>query len=449
MKPSEQFSRRRICILIPSLAGRGAERKALHVATGLIERGHEVDLLLQRLVCHYPDEVPDGVRIFFQSRRTDGKTRKNLDRIPVVPSPLVPGLPPRRVRYPRMALALRLHRTQLPLLTSTRLPRWAAEVAAYLDRERPDALLAMNVLAAAAATMALNFARRPARVVATLDEVLKTGRLRYRARHAYPHVDAVVGVSHGVATEFEKVPGLERARIHTIYNPVVSAHLVHGARQPANHPWLDESGAPVILAVGKLVKGKDYPTLLIAFARLLGQRPARLIVLGEGRLRSRLLSLARKLRIVEHVDFPGYKENPYAFFAKADLFVLSSRNEGLSNVLIEAMACGCPVVSTDCDFGPHEILEGGRYGALVPVGDPAALSAAMARTLDVSVSRDVLRERASFFDAENAVRQYERLLLGACAVEYVVTTGEGEPMESSDGNDVRRRHGRAPDGDGG
>ena len=412
MQPSRPSTARRISILTPSLAGQGAERKALYVAAGLLERGYEVDLLLQRLVCHYPEEVPERARIFFQSKRSDERTRKNLERVPAVPRPLVPAVHPWRVRSPRMGLAGRLHRGQLRLLASARLPRWAAEVAAYLDRERPDAVLAMNVLAAAAAAMALRLARRPARVVATLHQVLKTGRLRYRARHAYPHADAVVGVSHGVATEFGKIPGLERSRIHTIYNPVVSARLMEGARRPADHPWLDGCEAPLILAAGKLNDRKDFPTLLTAFARLLGRRPARLIVLGEGRLRSGLRSLARKLRITEHVDFPGFEENPYAFFARADLFVLSSRSEALPTVLIEAMACGCPVVSTDCDFGPREILEGGRYGALVPVGDPAALSAAMARTLDDPVPREVLRERASFFSAERAVERYEALLLG-------------------------------------
>ena len=412
MNPAPPSTVRRISILTPSLAGQGAERKALYVAAGLLERGYEVDLLLQRLVCHYPEEVPEGARLFFQSKRTDERTRKNLERVPATPRPLVPDVLPWRVRSPRMWLAGRLQRRQLRLLASARLPRWAAEVAAYLDRERPDAVLAMNVLAAVTAAMALRIARRPARVVATLHQVLKTGRLRYRARHAYPHADEVVGVSHGVSTEFGRIPGLERGRVHTIYNPVVSAHLIERARRPPNHPWLDGCEAPLILAAGKLNKGKDFSTLLTAFARLLGRRPARLIVLGEGRLRSKLRSLARKLRITEHVDFPGFEENPYAFFARADLFVLSSRSEALPTVLIEAMACGCPVVSTDCDFGPREILEGGRYGALVPVGDPAALSAAMARTLDDPVPREVLRGRASFFSAERAVERYEALLLG-------------------------------------
>lgn len=408
-------SRSRIAILTPTLAGQGAERKALFIASGLIERGHEVDLLLNRLVCHYPDETPGAARLFFTSSRSDDRTRANLRRMAAVLRPLAPAPLPWRVRYPRIALAAKLDRRQLPLLASTRLPRWAAGVAAYLDRERPGGLLAMNAVSAAAATMALRLARhRPARVVATLHDALRNRRLRRRAHRSYPYADAVAGVSHGVSAQFAAIPGLAPGRVHTIYNPVVSADLARRIREPVEHPWLrdEAAGYPVLLAVGRLRRVKDFPNLLSAFARLLARRPARLIVLGQGSLHRRLLSLARELRVAEHVDFPGFVENPYAFMARASLFVLSSRNEGLPTVLIEAMACGCPVVSTDCPFGPNEILEGGRFGELVPVRDPAALAGAMERALDAPPRPDALRERAAFFGIETAVDRYEELLVG-------------------------------------
>ena len=206
--------------------------------------------------------------------------------------------------------------------------------------------------------------------------------------------------------------GVPADRVHTIYNPVVSANPVRDADRPAGHPWLDEPGPQVVLAAGRLNKQKDFPTLLAAFAKLLVHRPARLIVLGKGRLRPMLTAQARELRIAEHVDFPGFVENPCTFMAKASLFVLSSRHEGLGTVLIEAMACGCPVVSTDCRFGPDEILEDGRWGELVPVGDPVSLAKAMKRTLDMPPGRDALRKRAAFFSMERAVGRYEELLFG-------------------------------------
>ena len=402
----------RIAILSPSLAGQGAERKALYIAAGLLERGHKVDLLLQRFLCHYPEEIPERARIFFSSERIDAKTRGNLGRIAAIPRPLVPDPLPWRIRYPRIGMSMNLRPSQLPLLMSTRLPQWAAGIAAYLDREQPDALLAMNVLAVTSAAMALRLVHRPVRTVATLHEPLKRGRLLRRARRSYPCADAVVGVSHGVSTEFAKIPDLKCNPPHVVYNPVVSAYLERKASEPANHSWIDRRQLPVVLAIGKLIERKDFSVLLAAFARLLAQRPARLVVLGEGRMRPKLLALVKELRLEERVDFPGFMENPYAFLAKADLFVLSSRNEALPTVLIEAMACGCPVVSTDCPFGPREILEGGRFGALVPVGDPEALAAAMARALDEPPRRDALRERASFFSVDRAVDRYEELLLG-------------------------------------
>ena len=411
MKHTRRSAGHRIAILTPTLAGGGAERKALYIAAGLLERGYKVDLLLHRLICHYPSEVPDRVRLFFLSDRSDADTPANLGRVAIIPQPLVPEPTPWRVRYPRTALISRVHRKQLPLLMSTRPPRWAAGIATYLDREQPSALLAMNVLAVAATTMAVALAHRPARIVATLHDVFRSRRLLHRARSSYPYADAAVGVSHGIAAELAGIPDISHDRIHTIYNPVVSADLERKALEQAGHPWLDMPIRPVVLAIGRMKKVKDFSNLLAAFARLLAQRPARLVVLGKGRLRQSLLSLAQKLRIAEHVDFPGFVENPYAFLAKADLFVLSSRNEALPTVLIEAMACGCPVVSTDCQFGPREILEDGRLGALVPVGDSRALAAAMARALDEPPQRDALRERASFFSTKCAVDRYEELLL--------------------------------------
>ena len=407
-----RFPPRRIAVLSPTLAGGGAERKALFIAAGLLERGHEVDILVHRMICHYPNEVPGRARLFYLSKRGDGETRGLLDRLAVVPQPLFPGPTPWRARVPRTALLCKVRGKQLPLLMTTRPPRWAAGIAAYVHREQPSALLAMNGLAVTATTMAASLVRRPTRIVGTLHDVLRSGRLRQRARRSYPFTDFAVGISQGTTAELEGIPDMPRDRIHTIYNPVVSADLERKARESPHHPWFDDRPCPVILAIGRMRKVKDFSTLLRAFGRLLARRPARLVVLGEGRLRSSLQSLAQELGIAERVDFPGFQENPFAFLAKADLFVLSSTHEALPTVLIEAMACGCPVVSTDCPFGPREILEDGRLGPLVPVGDSEALADAIARTLDDPPEREELRQRASFFSVERAVEQYEKLLLG-------------------------------------
>ena len=399
----------RVGILLPHLAGGGAERKALTIASGLIRRGYEVDLVLRDLVCDYPGEVPPDSRIFYLTGPDGDDTIP--EPLPAASEPLFQSPHPFRVRYPRLSLATALSLRQLPLLASSRLPRWAAATAAYLDRERPDALLAMQIPSVAAATVAARAARRRVRIVGTLHNAMRSRRWLARARRSYPRADAAVGVSRGVASELTEAVGVPADRVQTIYNPVVSASLAPDPRQPAGHPWLDEPGPQVVLAAGRMTRQKDFPTLLTAFAKLLAHRPARLIVLGKGRLQPKLRSEAEELRIAEHVDFPGFVENPCAFMAKAGLFVLSSRHEGLPTVLIEAMACGCPVVSTDCRFGPGEILEDGRWGELVPVGDPKALSEAMRRTLDRPPHPSgALRERASAFGIDRAVSRYEALL---------------------------------------
>ena len=406
-------SGRRIAILVPTLTGGGAERKALAIASGLLRRGHEVDLVLERLVCDYPDELRPELRLFYlRCPHRNADTVANHGLLPVTPRPLFEGGYPFRVRYSRLSLAASLSRSQLPMLTSTSLPLWAAAIALYLDRERPDATLAMLIPSVAAVTMAARLARHRVRIVGTLHNAVRSRRWLHRASLSYPRVDATVGVSRGVASELTGVVGVPADRVHMIYNPVVSPSILRDSEQPTGHHWLDHPGPRVVLAAGRLTKHKDFSTLLIAFAKLRDRCPARLIVLGKGRLRSELVVQAQRLGVSEHVDFPGFVSNPYAFMSKASLFVLSSRQEGLPTVLIEAMACGCPVVSTDCRFGPDEILEDGRWGELVPVGDAKALSAAMFRALESPQPSDVLRERASVFGIDRAVARYDALLLG-------------------------------------
>lgn len=405
----------RIAILSPSLAGGGAERNTLRIAAELIRCGHEVDLVLKRLLCDYPGEAPPGLRLLYLMEPDAADAAEAHRALPVTPEPLVPVPYPFRVRFPRLSLAPALSWRQLPSLSAGNSPQWAAAIAAYLDRERPDALLAMQLPSVVAASVAVRAARRRLKVVGTVNSAVATGRPRClrRARRSYPFLDAAVAVSRGLADELTEAVGVPPDRVHTIHDPVLSANLVPDSRRPARHDWLDRPGPPVVLAAGTLKESKDFSTLLAAFAELVAQRAVRLVVLGKGPLLSRLRSEAEALGIAGHVDFPGFVRNIYAWMAKASLFVLPSRNEGLSGVLIQALACGCPAVSTDCPFGPAEILEDGRWGELVPVGDAKALSEAMARTLDHPPPSGALRERASAFGVDQAITRYEELLTSA------------------------------------
>jgi glycosyltransferase involved in cell wall biosynthesis len=180
---------------------------------------------------------------------------------------------------------------------------------------------------------------------------------------------------------------------------------------PIDHPWFATGDPPVVLAAGRFAPAKDFETLVRAFAKVASDRPVRLVLLGEGKQRARIENLIRELGLGGITLLPGFVDNPFAWMSPAAVFVLSSAWEGSPGVLIEAMARGCPVVSTDCLSGPAEILEFGAYGRLVAVGDINALAQAIAETLDAPRNPDRLRARAAEFDVETAVDGYLDVLM--------------------------------------
>jgi glycosyltransferase involved in cell wall biosynthesis len=229
-------------------------------------------------------------------------------------------------------------------------------------------------------------------------------------RATYPSAEAIVAVSEGVARALSEVVRLPAERITVIHNPTIGPDVADRCAAPVAHPWFEPETAPVIVAVGRLTEQKDFATLLGAFALLRARRDARLLILGEGEERPALTALATQLGIAGDVAMPGFVPDPYPYLARAALFVLSSAWEGLPNSLIEALAAGCPVASTDCPSGPREILAGGRYGALVPVRDPRALAAAMLAALVAPVDRSSLRARAADFSVDRIAEQYLEVL---------------------------------------
>jgi glycosyltransferase involved in cell wall biosynthesis len=297
----------------------------------------------------------------------------------------------------------------------------------YLRAERPDALFSAMPMPNLLAVWARRLAKVPTRVLVSERNTLSAmidGSRRWRDRglpqllgRGYRLADGIVAVSDGVADDLANRSGLPRARITTVYNPVITAELTAMADQPVAHRWFRPSAPPVVLGVGSLSGRKDFPTLIRAFARVRAQRDCRLVILGQAMSpkktldqRNRLIALAASLGVAADVDLPGFAANPFAYMARARAFVLSSVYEGLPGVLIQALACGCPVVSTDCPSGPAEILDGGRFGAMVPVGDDAAMAAAIMATLDRPIAADTLRERASLFRVERAVDRYVDLM---------------------------------------
>jgi glycosyltransferase involved in cell wall biosynthesis len=231
----------------------------------------------------------------------------------------------------------------------------------------------------------------------------------------YPWADAIVANSRGVAEDLMKLTGLPRDKIQVIYNPVVTPELFAKAEEPLDHPWFRPGEPPVILGVGRLTQQKDFPTLIRAFALVRKERPARLMILGEGEERPKLEALVRELRLEEDVALPGFVENPYKYMKRAAVFVLSSKWEGLPTVLIEALALGTQVIATNCPSGLEEVLEGGRWGRLVSVGDFAGLAQAILDRLNNARSGNTsgqVEYAIQRFSLEKIVQMYCDILLG-------------------------------------
>jgi glycosyltransferase involved in cell wall biosynthesis len=293
-------------------------------------------------------------------------------------------------------------------------------IARYLRTARPDALLAAKDRAGRAALLARWLSGVPVRIVirlgTTLSEAVKDHRALRRWLRYLPirllnrFADSIVAVSDGVAADVAAISRVPREWIHVIRNPVITPDLARQAKEPVDHPWFADPDVPVVIGMGRLTRQKDFSTLIRAFARIREQRPARLIILGDGRDRADLLRCAEEAGIAHDVDLPGFQANPYPWLARASAFVLSSAWEGSPNALTEAMALGIPVASTDCRSGPREVLEGGRFGPLVPVGDDEALAAAMVRILDEPLSAPELQAAVADYTVEVSARHYLAVL---------------------------------------
>jgi glycosyltransferase involved in cell wall biosynthesis len=323
-----------VALFVRSLYGGGAERVLLNLAQGLVERGLKVDLILARAQGHYLKQVPPGVRI--------------VD----LQAQWVPASLPKLVKYLR-------HNQPRNLLAALHYP---CEIALWAKRL---AGVSTRIIVSEHCNLSVEAARIPQ---------LSVRLTPWAARLFYPWADEIVAVSQGVATDLAQITRLPADRIQVIYNPAILPELLTLAQEPVFHPWFEPSEPPVILGVGRLSAQKDFPTLIRAFARVRQVRPARLMILGDGPDREQLSSLIAELGLTDSVALPGFIQNPYPYMAKAAVFVLSSAWEGLGNVLIEAMAVGTPVISTNCPSGPAEILDRGKYGLLTPVGDSNAMA---------------------------------------------------------------------------
>jgi glycosyltransferase involved in cell wall biosynthesis len=372
-----------------SFNGRGVQRVFLNLGAELVARGHRVSLVVCRVAGALEDEALDGMRLV----------------------PLRPAVPTN----------LSMLRTLIPMLRhciGTSGPPYLSRLASlahFIDDERPHVVVSGGTRCNLLNGMMRRLSTVPYRAVLTEHNPL-SGKLRRVSRNwklrgvtrLYPHADAIAGVSAGVARELAGYLG--RRRLPVLPNPVVTPRFRRQLAAVASHPWLSDGGPAVVVAVGALEPRKNFSMLLRAVARVRQRREIRLIVLGEGPERGSLTALARDLGIDEAVSLPGFTRNVAAHLNAAAALVLSSTYEGFGCVIVEALACGCPVVSTDCPYGPREILADGRYGRLVAPDDDAGLAQALEDTLEQPIDRRALRERAETYSVARAADAYLALL---------------------------------------
>lgn len=303
------------------------------------------------------------------------------------------------------------------VLKGGRLAGAVPALAKYLRQTRPATLFTTEPASNVVCILAERLARSGARVVireglfpsvAKVESPHRATRWAYRvAPFVYRRADAIIAIASDMAADLAATAKVPASKITTIaVNPVVTSDLLESAARTPEHPWLNEDGPPVVLGVGRFSKQKDFATLLRAFMQVREQRPCRLLLLGEGPERPALEAVAAASPFAVDIAMPGFVREPFAAMRTCSVFVLSSRYEGLPNVLIEAIASGAAVVSTDCPSGPRDVLGGGQFGPLVPVGDVDAMAAAIRQVLDTPVDRAALIARGSDFSVEKSLDRY-------------------------------------------
>jgi len=363
-----------LSFFIPNLTVGGAEQVTVNIANGLAARGYDIELLLSEF---------------------EGELQSELtDRVAVV------ELPPFETSMFGVA-------ANLPAL------------AAYLRRQEP-AVLFSHLRHPSIICLGVNKVLDLDTVVVpthhsaygtTVEQTPKDRIVQRLVPHLYPAADRIIAVSEGVADSLVEGTPISEGDLSVLHNPVDVETVRERAREPVDHPWIEDDDVEVVLFVGRIAQQKDLETWLRSFKRVHERSPdTRAVIAGQGPRREHLLSVADRHGLSDVVSIPGYVENSYRFMGQADVFLLSSRYEGLPTVLIEALACGCPIVATDCPSGPREILDGGKYGHLAPVGNADALAKAVIETLGDPIAADVLRRRADDFTPESVVDDYEQFI---------------------------------------
>lgn len=386
----------RIAIYVSSLKGGGAERVMLHLAQGFYHQGHNVDLLLSRHEGSYIEQVPDYLNI----------------------------IPLKKTSRFRGLFLMLLHSSlKIKFISHFKLPRFFSRLSGvinYINESKPDAIISALHNSNLSAVLAKNCTNSDVKIIVTehialsnyLESVPKRkSKLLPLIKILYPLADHQVTVSDGVKNDLAQVADLQTSSISTIFNPVITDEMLKKMLLAVDHSWLISGNHYKLLAAGRLSKQKDFVTLINAIDIIRDDISIKLIILGEGKERENLQKIITDKNLDDIIDLHGFVANPYAYMAHSDLFVMSSILEGLPTVLLEALACGCQIVSTDCPYGPSEILQNGKYGKLIPVKDSKQLAIAIKESY---INKDTTNNRQQYalqFNLEKATNQYINLIL--------------------------------------
>ena len=408
--PAAPPGRLHLGLVLPSLNGGGAERVTLTLAKSLLQRGHRVDLILARLRGDYRADIPPGMPIYYARLwNPDPELRRHCQRLGLKLNPLTINPAAAVTAW----LSLRRRHPRLRIGGKQAILSWI--IARYLRQARPQLLMSAPDYANIPALYAAELTANAVPVIVAEHNNIRmsyTGTRQPEAKELYPQAAAVVAVSQGIGDDIRRLLGVPPHRIPTNYNPIPSASIWRMAQEATAHPWFVPNAPPVILSVGRESPQKDYPTLVAAFGLLRRRIPARLVIIGRlsETYRAGLIAQAQDCEAAPDVGFIDFDQNPYRYMRQAGLLALSSRWEGLPTVLLEAMACGAPVVSSDTPHGPREILADGQWGQLTPIGDAPALAQAMVDTLQGDRPPEAaLRRRAAEFSEQRAADAYLRL----------------------------------------
>lgn len=359
-----------VCLFLPNLCIGGAERSAANIANGLDDQGYNVSIILIQEKGEYISKLNKGIKII----------NLNVNKI---------------------------SQSIIPLYK-------------YIKKYNPKCIISFMDHCNVAAIISNKISKNKTKIIPTIHSTISQRKKSFKLKiinniqiYLYKYIEKIIVVSKEAGEDAKSVLRLSDNKIEVIYNPIITEDMLNNSKMNINHKWIGNEKYVNIIGVGRLTDEKGFEDLIKAFKIVRGKIDnSKLIILGEGSYRKNLTNIVMKLGLNDHIDMPGFV-NPYPYMRIADLFVLSSKREGLPSALIESMALGTKVVSTNCKSGPKEILKEGKLGRIVNVGDIDELAAAIIETLENDKIIDY-NNSLDDFKTKTVIEKYKNMIEEIC-----------------------------------